>query len=65
MDKGEAEVKQIKFKKGRWTTAEHNKFIEAVEKYGKNWGQVQRKVRTRSLLQVRSHAQKVFMSMSD
>lgn len=39
--------------------------MDALEKYGRNWEMVQKKVRTRTLLQVRTHAQKVFLNMSD
>ena len=35
-----------------------------IEKFGRNWVEVQKKVKTRSLAQVRSHAQKVFLNMS-
>lgn len=49
---------------GRWSTAEHNKFLNALEKYGRDWTKVQKKVKTRSLLQIRSHAQKVFLNMT-
>lgn len=48
---------------GRWTTAEHKKFMLAIEKYGRNWTLIQKKVKTRSLPQVRSHAQKVFLNL--
>lgn len=56
---------QSKVMNGRWTRAEHNKFMEALEKYGRNWAMVQKKVKTRTLPQVRSHAQKVFLNMTD
>jgi len=36
-----------------------------LEKYGRDWVKVQKKVKTRSLLQIRSHAQKVFLNMSE
>lgn len=49
---------------GRWTRAEHDKFMDALEKYGRDWVKVQKKVKTRTLLQIRSHAQKVFLNMS-
>ena len=53
-----------KHQKGRWTIPEHNRFLKGLEKYGKNWTEVQKKVKTRTTEQVRSHAQKVFFSMS-
>ena len=49
---------------GRWTAPEHNRFMMGIEKFGRNWVEVQKKVKTRSLAQVRSHAQKVFLNMS-
>lgn len=50
---------------GRWKKSEHDKFMKALEKYGRDWVKVQKKVKTRSLAQVRSHAQKTFLKMSD
>ena len=38
--------------------------MKALQKYGKNWGLIQKVVSTRSLAQVRSHAQKLFLSMT-
>lgn len=49
---------------GRWTRTEHDRFIKALEKFGRDWTSVQKFVKTRSLSQVRSHAQKFFMKMS-
>lgn len=45
---------------GRWTKEEHQRFIEGVKKFGKNWKQVEEYVGTRTGAQVRSHAQKFF-----
>jgi SHAQKYF class myb-like DNA-binding protein len=45
---------------GRWTKEEHQRFIEGIKKYGKNWKQVEDYVGTRSGAQIRSHAQKFF-----
>ena len=45
---------------GRWTNAEHKIFLKALERYGRDWAQIQKKVKTRSLTQVRSHANKIF-----
>ena len=45
---------------GRWKNDEHQRFINAIIKYGNNWRQVQKCVGTRSSTQTRSHAQKFF-----
>ena len=50
---------------GRWTKTEHERFLKGLERYGRDWVSVQKVVKTRNLIQVRSHAQKVFMKMSD
>lgn len=60
----EKQNRKQKVTSGRWTRAEHEKFMEALEKYGRDWIKVQKKVKTRTLLQIRSHAQKVFLNMS-
>jgi hypothetical protein len=43
---------------GKWTDAEHLKWIEGCLTYGNEWRQVQEYVPTRSLQQIRSHSQK-------
>jgi SHAQKYF class myb-like DNA-binding protein len=48
---------------GRWTKEEHQRFIEGIKKYGKNWKQVEEHVGTRSGAQIRSHAQKFFIRL--
>lgn len=44
------------FNQGRWSDAEHKKFMEGIEKYGKDWKKVEEHVGTRSSTQARSHA---------
>jgi SHAQKYF class myb-like DNA-binding protein len=48
---------------GRWQPDEHQRFIEAIFKFGNEWKQVQKYVGTRSSTQARSHAQKIFVKM--
>ena len=55
--------KESNFSTGRWKLEEHQRFIEAIIKYGNNWKQVQRYVKTRSSTQARSHAQKFFIKL--
>lgn len=50
-------------KGGRWTKEEHELFLEALEKYGKDWKKVQMHVGTRTTTQARSHAQKHFAKL--
>ena len=45
---------------GRWTDEEHRLFLEGVMLYGKDWKKMQPLIKTRSLVQIRTHAQKVF-----
>jgi SHAQKYF class myb-like DNA-binding protein len=45
---------------GRWSVQEHIAFLDAVQLYGKNFKKVAAKVKTRTIIQTRSHAQKYF-----
>jgi len=51
------------FSQGRWLPEEHQKFIEAILKYGNEWINVQKYIGTRSITQARSHAQKFFTKL--
>jgi SHAQKYF class myb-like DNA-binding protein len=44
----------------RWTAEEHARFLEGIMRFGKDWKRVHTLVKTRSLTQLRTHAQKVF-----
>lgn len=48
---------------GRWTKAEHEAFLKALQTYGKEWKKVAAKVKTRTVVQTRTHAQKYFQKL--
>ena len=48
------------YNKGRWTKEEHFKFLIGLKYFGKNNILIQKLVKTRSLIQIRSHSQKFF-----
>lgn len=47
-----------------WTQDEHERFLKALEKYGREWKKVEEIVGTKSSVQIRSHAQKYFLKAS-
>jgi hypothetical protein len=60
------EEKQI----GRWTRREHKAFIKGrsyahigLKKYGKKWKELQKCIPTRTVIQIRTHAQKFFIKL--
>eukprot|EP00340_Litonotus_pictus_P006841 CAMPEP_0170513758 /NCGR_PEP_ID=MMETSP0209-20121228/306_1 /TAXON_ID=665100 ORGANISM="Litonotus pictus, Strain P1" /NCGR_SAMPLE_ID=MMETSP0209 /ASSEMBLY_ACC=CAM_ASM_000301 /LENGTH=410 /DNA_ID=CAMNT_0010797569 /DNA_START=1 /DNA_END=1233 /DNA_ORIENTATION=+ len=57
--------KKSVFNIGRWTEDEHRRFIEAILKYGNDWKNVQKHIRTRSSTQSRSHSQKFFLKIKN
>ena len=44
------------FNVGRWSTEEHNLFLEALRLFGKNWDKIQKHVKTRNVCNIRSHS---------
>lgn len=55
------DLTEIDEKTGRWTKAEHRKFMEGLKIHGRNWKLISDIIKTRSSTQVRSHAQKYFI----
>jgi SHAQKYF class myb-like DNA-binding protein len=45
---------------GRWTDQEQAAFITGLKKFGRSWKDVQGLIKTRTLTQIRTHAQKFF-----
>jgi SHAQKYF class myb-like DNA-binding protein len=54
----------MRINEGRWTKSEHDKFLEAMRIFKKDWKQVARAIRTRTVVQVRTHAQKHFRKLA-
>lgn len=48
---------------GRWEKDEQRRFVEALEKFDRDWKKIVSHVGTRSIVQVRSHAQKYFSKL--
>lgn len=50
-------------KVGRWTETEHAVFLEGLHLHGKQWKTIATMIGTRSVVQVRTHAQKYFQKL--
>lgn len=49
---------------GRWTREEHLLFMKGLELYGKGWKKIAGLIKTRTVVQIRTHAQKYFLKLS-
>lgn len=63
MDTTDSEISSAESKGNWWSPEEHQSFLLAYEAHGKNWRRVAEAVGTRSITQVRSHAQKYFLKL--
>ena len=50
-------------KNGRWTKEEQKKFAEAILKFGNDWKKIENYINSRSIRQIRSHAQKYLIKL--
>jgi len=48
---------------GRWTSEEHNLFLLGLKKYNKQWKSIAELVKSRTVVQIRTHAQKYFQKL--
>ena len=48
---------------GRWTREEHLNFIKGLELHGKGWKKIAALIKTRTVVQIRTHAQKYFLKL--
>jgi len=49
---------------GRWTQEEHRYFLEGLEKHGKGWKKIASLIKSRTVVQIRTHAQKYFQKLA-
>mmetsp|Transcript_12171 Transcript_12171/g.15131 ORF Transcript_12171/g.15131 Transcript_12171/m.15131 type:complete len:237 (-) Transcript_12171:308-1018(-) len=55
---------ESKYRRGRWTTQEHQMFLAGLKIHGRNWKNISLFVKTRSSVQTRTHAQKYFLKQA-
>lgn len=63
-DAGDEETGSDSIRGGRWSADEHERFLAGFRIHGHKWKRVQQVVRTRSVTQVRTHAQKYLLKLA-
>lgn len=63
---GGKQWKPIKTCKPRenWTAAEHARFLSALKLYERDWKKIETFVKSKTVIQIRSHAQKYFLKLT-
>ncbi|KAK8813315.1 hypothetical protein WA158_002907 [Blastocystis sp. Blastoise] len=56
-------LKVGKENQGRWTKEEHELFLKGLEKFGRDWKKIASCIETRTIVQVRTHAQKYLQKL--
>lgn len=49
---------------GRWTAEEHRLFLQGLEVHGKGWKKIASLIQSRTVVQIRTHAQKYFQKLA-
>lgn len=49
---------------GRWTAEEHRLFLQGLEAHGKGWKKIATLIKSRTVVQIRTHAQKYFQKLA-
>jgi len=49
---------------GRWTADEHRLFLQGLEEHGKGWKKIASLIKSRTVVQIRTHAQKYFQKLA-
>ena len=56
---------KVKGKKtGRWSQTEHDAFLRGLRKHGRAWKRIAAVIKTRTVVQIRTHAQKYFIKVA-
>ena len=50
---------------GRWSASEHALFLEGLKLHGRLWRKIASMIKTRSIVQIRTHAQKYFLKQQN